>query len=121
MEQREADLRREMEEREKLHTDTVERLQIQVRGRFSIPNGFPLLSRPFLCLNVSHWLSQMAQLERKEPERKNHPVDSLTSKQFNPRSVALCRCWQGKKKLVTKLFLWIHRRQNNILCLYGMI
>lgn len=40
MEQREAGLRREMEEREKLHTDTVERLQIQVRGDFSIPNDF---------------------------------------------------------------------------------
>lgn len=38
MEQREAGLRREMEEREKLHTDTVERLQ--VRGDFSIPNDF---------------------------------------------------------------------------------
>ncbi|XP_022610752.1 neurabin-2-like [Seriola dumerili] len=48
-EHREADLRREMEERDKQHRDTVERLQIQI-----------------------------AQLERKEPvaERKNHSVDS---------------------------------------------
>lgn len=48
-EKREADLRREMEEREKLHKDTVERLQIQVRGDFSILYGFPLLSLPFPC------------------------------------------------------------------------
>ncbi|XP_044074281.1 uncharacterized protein LOC122886327 isoform X2 [Siniperca chuatsi] len=46
-ENREADLRREMEEREKLHREIVETLQIQI-----------------------------AQLERKEPERKNHSVDS---------------------------------------------
>ncbi|XP_040912113.1 neurabin-1-like [Toxotes jaculatrix] len=48
-EKREADLRREMEEREKQHRDTVERLQIQI-----------------------------APLERKEPvaERMNHSVDS---------------------------------------------
>nr|XP_046263829.1 neurabin-2-like [Scatophagus argus]XP_046263830.1 neurabin-2-like [Scatophagus argus] len=46
-EKREADLRREMEEREKLHRATVERLQ-----------------------------SQIAQVERKEPDRKNHSVDS---------------------------------------------
>ncbi|XP_051252390.1 neurabin-1 isoform X2 [Dicentrarchus labrax] len=45
-EKREADLRREMEERDKLHREAVERLQIQI-----------------------------AQLERKEPERKNHSVD----------------------------------------------
>lgn len=31
-ENREVDLRREMEERDKQHRDTVERLQIQVRG-----------------------------------------------------------------------------------------
>ncbi|KAM9349944.1 uncharacterized protein ABDE67_009664 [Symphorus nematophorus] len=48
-EKREADLRREMEERDKLHRETVERLQIQI-----------------------------AQLERNEPERKNHSVDSVT-------------------------------------------
>ncbi|KAG7214618.1 hypothetical protein INR49_010510 [Caranx melampygus] len=48
-ENREVDLRREMEERDKQHRDTVERLQIQI-----------------------------AQLGRKEPaaERKNHSVDS---------------------------------------------
>ncbi|XP_039998872.1 uncharacterized protein LOC120798570 isoform X2 [Xiphias gladius] len=48
-EKREADLRREMEAREKQHSDTIERLQIQI-----------------------------AQLEKKEPvaERKNHSVDS---------------------------------------------
>lgn len=33
-ESREADLRREIEERDKQHRDTVERLQIQVRGVF---------------------------------------------------------------------------------------
>ncbi|XP_065809996.1 neurabin-1-like isoform X1 [Labrus bergylta] len=51
-ERREADLRREMEERDKQHRETVERLQIQV-----------------------------AQLERKEPapERQNHSVDSSST------------------------------------------
>ncbi|XP_076600442.1 uncharacterized protein LOC143328884 isoform X7 [Chaetodon auriga] len=46
-EKREADLRSEMEEKDKLHRETVERLQIQI-----------------------------AQLERNEPERQNHSVDS---------------------------------------------
>ncbi|XP_060900392.1 neurabin-1-like isoform X2 [Labrus mixtus] len=51
-ERREADLRREMEERDKQHRETVERLQIQI-----------------------------AQLERKEPapERQNHSVDSSST------------------------------------------
>lgn len=54
-ERREADLRREMEERDELHREMVERLQIQI-----------------------------AQLERKEPERKNHSVDSSVTDWFIP-------------------------------------
>ncbi|KAM8726886.1 uncharacterized protein AB9X84_000790 isoform 1-T1 [Acanthopagrus schlegelii] len=46
-ERREADMRREMEERDKQHRETVERLQ-----------------------------SQIAQLEGKEPDRKNHSADA---------------------------------------------
>lgn len=54
-ERKEADLRREMEEREKLYRETVERLQIQVRGALSILHGCTLLSLPFLfghCLTL---------------------------------------------------------------------
>ncbi|XP_056276759.1 neurabin-1-like isoform X2 [Pseudoliparis swirei] len=56
-EQRETDLRGEMVEREKLHRETVERLQIQI-----------------------------AQLERKEaaPERKNHSVDTSVTDWYMP-------------------------------------
>lgn len=48
-EKREAELMREMVEREKLHRETVERLQIQVRGDCSVLYGFTLLSLAFLC------------------------------------------------------------------------
>lgn len=44
-----------MEEREKHYRETVERLQIQVRGALSIPHGYILLSVPFLlghCLTL---------------------------------------------------------------------
>ncbi|KAI3375061.1 hypothetical protein L3Q82_021580, partial [Scortum barcoo] len=73
-EKREADLRREMEEREKLHRETVERLQIRVSGDSSILCGFT--SCHFSVVIVSHCLSQIAQLERKEPVTNNHSVDS---------------------------------------------
>ena len=51
---KEADLRREMAEKDKLHRETVERLQIQVRGDFSVLYGSALVSLPFPC---SHCLS----------------------------------------------------------------
>lgn len=35
-EKREADLRREMEEKERQHREMIEKLQIQVRGGFSV-------------------------------------------------------------------------------------
>lgn len=38
-ERKEADLRREMEEREKHYRETVERLQMQVRGALSVLHG----------------------------------------------------------------------------------
>lgn len=48
-EKREAELRREMEERDKLHREAVERLQNQVRGGSSILYGFTLWSLLFFC------------------------------------------------------------------------
>lgn len=48
-EMREADLRREMEERERQHRDAIERLQIQVRGDFSVLRGFISLNLTLLC------------------------------------------------------------------------
>lgn len=85
-ERRAADLTRELEERDKQHRDSAERLQIQVRGDFSIWNGLASLSLAFLLsLCLSHCLSQIAQQEKKEPvaDRENHPVDSsLTGKEL---------------------------------------
>lgn len=52
---KEADLCREMEEREKHYRETVERLQMQVSGALSILHGCTLLSLPFLfghCLTL---------------------------------------------------------------------
>uniref|UniRef100_A0A3B4Z5X6 Neurabin-1 n=1 Tax=Stegastes partitus TaxID=144197 RepID=A0A3B4Z5X6_9TELE len=54
-EKREADLRRELEERDKQHRDTVERLQIQVRGDFSILHGFTSLRSKCVCVSCSDW------------------------------------------------------------------
>lgn len=51
-EKREADLRREVEERDKQHRETVERLQIQVRGE--VLDGFISLNLLFLCTHCFH-------------------------------------------------------------------
>ena len=75
----EEDLRGEMEAREEQHRVTVERLQIQVRGDSSILNGFTSLRLPVLLSHrLSLCLSQIAQLEKKEPgaERENNSEDS---------------------------------------------
>lgn len=81
----EAHLRREMEEREKAHRETVERLHIQVRrGRGRLPPWFRL----WKWWPLSHAaLSQIAQLERKEPERRSNTADTpVTGRQTNPSS-----------------------------------
>lgn len=83
-EKKESDLRREMEERDKQHRDTVERLRLQVRVDLS-PNWIHLtelvVSLHRSCFLFFCFLTvflQIAQLEKKEPlmERKNHCVKS---------------------------------------------
>ena len=64
-------------------------------------------SRRLSVVIVSLCLSQIAQLEGKEPDRKNHSADaSVTGKQLNHRrddaacdcmSFGLFCCWQLKK------------------------
>lgn len=86
---REAELRREIEERDKEHRETVERLQIQVRRHFS-QSCLDVLQWTchFSIVTVSHYSWQLARFERNEPEpeSKNHPVDTpVTGKQ-------LCYC-----------------------------
>lgn len=66
----------------------------------------------FSVVIVSLCLSQIAQLEGKEPDRKNHSTDaSVTGKQLNHRRVdAACDCMSfglfaaGKKKVRKLLF-----------------
>lgn len=79
-EKREAELRREVEERDKQHRENVERLQIQVRGTLSMCVCVDLryFTERFFVVIVSHCLSQLAQQDRKDAasERKKHSVDS---------------------------------------------
>ncbi|KAM6989294.1 uncharacterized protein LKV04_008976 [Tautogolabrus adspersus] len=96
-ERREADLRREMEERDKQHRETVERLKIQI-----------------------------AQLERKEPapERQNHSVDSSsTGKQPNNCICSVCYCRSlsagGKSKSLKSLTFKILTEHRSCACVSG--
>ena len=84
----------------------------------------------FSVVIVSLCFSQIAQLEGKEPDRKNHSADaSVTGKQLNHRRVDAPRdCMSfglfttGKNKVSMHLFkcllhdmLWIHK------CFYGSL
>lgn len=61
-----------MEEREKLHKETVERLQTQVRGGSSTPCGFTLQRLPSSCLySFTLFISDSAAGE--ESARKKDP------------------------------------------------
>lgn len=79
----EAHLRREMEEREKVHRETVERLHIQVRRRRRGDSSLGFAFWKWWPLSHAA-LSQIAQLERKEPERRSNTADTpVTGRQTN--------------------------------------
>lgn len=80
---READLRGEMEVRERLHREMVERLQTKVRGGFSLYRGCR-----FSVVTAVHRLSQIALLEKGESKGGNHSAaQSLTG---NYQTLASC-------------------------------
>ncbi len=94
----------------------------------------------FSVVIVSHRLSQIAQLERKEPVRKNHSVDSaVTGKQLNCCdrrlyvfmrlyvSLTLCGCWQAKRskpfvfKVLTWNYFWVQNRKHSKLFFFYVL